>query len=430
MSRARVPRGCVWLLVALASVVPAGESTPQADGATVLPTDVPLLVTNAILVDVERGVVVPDSALLTNGRTIAEIASGVEAVAALTARAPTDARRIDAGGRYLLPGLIDAHVHIPGFRAARRALRSGVTTARSMGTSHFVDVGMRELADTGVVEAPQIVAAGYHVRPQPADGFFLDFPALAPLMEAGVRGPDALRRMAEALISRDVDFIKVNATERAGLPETDPRKPFYDEEELHALVEAAGGAGVPVAAHAHGDAGGRAAVLAGVRSIEHGTYLSEQTLRLMAERGTYLVPTVAVVADLTVPGGDYDDPVLNIRGRHMLPRIRETVANAYRLGVPIVAATDTGYGPDSVLRLSHELIELQAAGLDPIDALRAATTVAAELLGVAETTGRLSIGQDADVIAVERNPLQDVAALQDVLLVISDGRVVLDRLAY
>jgi imidazolonepropionase-like amidohydrolase len=266
------------------------------------------------------------------------------------------------------------------------------------------------------------------VRPRPADGLFQDEPALADLLDTGVHGANAIRRVTAVMLAHDVDVIKVNATERAGLPETDPRKPFYDEYELGALVELASGAGVPVAAHAHGDTGGRAAVLAGVRSVEHGTYLSEETLGLMADRGTYLVPTIAVVADLTVPGGDYDIAALQVRGRHMLPRVREMAAAAHRLGVPIVAATDTGYGSESVLRLSHELIELVGVGLSPLEAMRAATTTAAELLEVADHTGRIVEGLDADLLVLERNPLDDIGAYQDVLLVMNDGRIVLNRL--
>ncbi len=258
---------------------------------------------------------------------------------------PDGMRVIELSGRYLLPGLIDAHVHISSFAAARRALRSGVTTARSMGTSHFADVGLRELQRAGAIESPEIIAAGYHVRPRPADQLFMDVPELTDLLESGVHGEEAMRRLARVMIEHGVNFIKTNATERAGLPETDPRKPFYDETELRALVEEGERAGIPVAAHAHGDTGGRAAVAAGVRSIEHGTYLSDETLDLMVSRGTFLVPTIAVVADLTIPGGDYDNAVLNIRGRHMLPRVRDMAARARARGVRMVAATDTGYGP-------------------------------------------------------------------------------------
>jgi imidazolonepropionase-like amidohydrolase len=203
--------------------------------------------------------------------------------------------------------------------------------------------------------------------------------------------------------------------------------PFYSEAELRAIVEAAAEEDVGVAAHAHGDAGGRAAVLAGVRSIEHGTYLSEETLALMRDRGTWLVPTIAIVRDLTIPGGDYDNAVLNIRGRHMLPRVLETAAAAHRMGVRIAAATDTGYGPGSTTTLAHELLELERVGMSPLEALRAATSDAAELLGVADRTGRIATGLEADLVVFERNPLEDIGVVQDVLLVVSDGVVAVQR---
>ena len=345
-------------------------------------------------------------------------------------KAPDDAHIMDLDGRFLVPGLIDAHVHISNLSDARRALLSGVTTARSMGGSFFTDLGLRELFAHGAFTGPELLAAGYHVRPRPAEGLFLDEPGLADLLETDIRGPTMLRRVARAMLDRNVDFIKVNATERAGLPETDPRKPFFTEIELAALVDEAGSYGVPVAAHAHGDVGGRAAVMAGVKSIEHGTYLREETLRLMLEQHTYLVPTIAVVSDLTLPGGDYDNPVLQVRGKHMLTRIRETAALAHSLGVPIVAATDTGYGPESVLRMSHELIELVDIGLSELDAIRAATTVAAELLGVAGRIGRINPGFEADLLVLERSPLNDIGSYQDVLVVMSDGQVVVDRLEF
>lgn len=380
-----------------------------------------LALVGGTLLDPESGTPVEATVLVENG--------GIAAVGPDLA-IPDGARRIDVSGRWVVPGLIDAHVHVSSLAGARRALLSGVTTARSMGTAHFADIGLRELGRRGAFAGPEILAAGYHVRPRPAEELFLDAPALADLMGIDVRGPEALRRVAAVMLERGVDFIKVNATERAGLPETDPRKPFYTETELRALVDAASAAGTPVAAHAHGDGGGRAAVAAGVRSIEHGTYLSEETLRLMAERGTFLVPTIAVVSDLTVPGGDYDDPVLQVRGRHMLPRVRETAAAAHRLGVPVVAATDTGYGSESVLRLSHELIELVSIGLSELEAIRAATTTAAELLGIEDRTGRLAPGYEADLLVLDRDPLADIGAYQDVLFVMSDGAIALDRLEF
>ena len=358
------------------------------------------------------------------------VADGIIQRIGTSVAAPQGALEYDLSGRFVMPGLIDTHVHIGNSAAARRALLSGVTTARSMGSGFFADVGLRELARQGRIDAPEILAAGYHVLPEAAEGLFIDHPELSDLMETGVHDAEAIRRVARAMISHGVDVIKTNATARAGLPQTDPRQPYFDENLLQVLVEEAAGAGLPVAAHAHGDEGGRAAVLAGVRSIEHGTYLSDETLRLMAERGTYLAPTIAVVRDLTLPGGDYDNPLLELRGRHMLPRVRQMTATAHRLGVRVVAATDTGYGTNGVLRLSHELIELVDVGLSPMEAIRAATAVAAELLRVDDHTGTLVAGYDADFIVMDRNPLDEIGVVQDLLMVVNNGKVVVDRTSW
>lgn len=337
--------------------------------------------------------------------------------------------RIDLDGKYVLPGLIDAHVHVSSPQQLSKALATGITTLRSMGTSHYADVGLATLAAKGVIDAPEILAAGYHVRSQPSRELFIDDPSLADLW-SGVKGPDAYRRVTAANLERGVQWIKITTTERAGLPDTDPRKQTMTLEEVEAVVDEATSRGVSVASHAHGDEGGRAAVLGGVRSIEHGTYLSEETLRLMKERGTYLVPTVAVVQDLMDAGGDYDDPVLQVRGRHMLPRVMETVATARRLGVKIVAATDTGFRPGSTLTLQHDIEALVKCGLSPMEAIRAATSVAAELLHVDDRTGSIQKGLEADLIVVDQNPLENILSLQDVLLIVNDGKVVVDRLSF
>jgi len=379
-----------------------------------------LVLTNANLVDVTTGTIREGVSVLVTGERITGIVEG-------PAPSAPGARTVDLMGRYLAPGLMDAHVHVGSEDQALRALRSGVTTMRSMGASHYADVGIRELQRNGTMEVPELLAAGYHVRPPAAEEFFQDHPELGRLREGGIQGEEAVRAMTRALVSRDVDFVKTNATERAGLPNTDPRKRFYSLEELTAIVETAGEAGVPVAAHAHGDDGGRDAVLAGVRSIEHGTYLSPETLGLMVERGTFLVPTIAIVRDLTIAGGDYDNAVLNIRGRHMLPRVQEMARTAHEMGVKIVAATDTGYGPESTTTLAHELLELVEIGMTPGEALRAATTTAADLFGIADRTGRVEEGLEADLVVLERNPLEDIGVMQDVLMVVSDGRVIVMR---
>lgn len=379
-----------------------------------------LVLVNANIVDVTDGsvregmsVVVADGRIQSIQEGRASGGDGVEVV--------------DVGGMYVAPGLMDAHVHVGSADQARRALESGVTTMRGMGASHYADIGLRDLQRGGHISAPEYLAAGYHVRPPAAEAFFQDHPDLGELYGREIRGEEAVRAMTRAVVSRGVDFVKTNATERAGLPNTDPRKQFYSQDELRAIVDEAAAGGIGVAAHAHGDAGGRAAVLAGVRSIEHGTYLSPETLRLMVEQGTYLVPTIAIVRDLTIPGGDYDNAVLNIRGRHMLPRVQEMARTAHELGVKIVAATDTGYGPDGTTRLAHELLELVEIGMTPLQALQSATTTAADLLGVADRTGRLTEGLEADLIVLERNPLADIGVVQDVLMVVSDGKIIVQR---
>ncbi len=355
--------------------------------------------------------------------------SRIESIATAEATVAAGATVIDLKGYWLLPGFIDAHAHLANLGAARRALVSGVTTARSMGVNHFVDIGMRELNHAGVADLPDVVAAGYHVRPHPAEEIFLDLPKMKDLM-SGVTGEQSVRRMVRAMIDRGVNVIKIMATERAGLPDTDPRKRVFSESELASAVDEARRSGIYVAAHAHGDEGAAAAVRAGVRSIEHGTYLSEQTLALMKERGTYLVPTIATVADLIEPGGDYDNALLSIRGRHMLPRVRETAAKAWKMGVKIIAGSDTGYGPSSIRRMPHEVIELIGIGMPAMEAIKAATAHAAECLGIANRTGSVKPGLEADLIVIERDPLSDINSLQDVLMVINNGKVVVNRLGW
>jgi len=351
----------------------------------------------------------------------------IEGVTAAGIPLPAAATVLDLQGRWMLPGYIDAHAHVSDAAAARRALLSGTTTLRDLGVNHFADIGIRELNHGGVVDMPDIVAAGYHVRPHPADEFFLDFPKLQDLI-AGVEGPENVRRMVRAQAERGVNVIKIMATERAGLPETDPRKRVFSDEELSAAVEEARKQGLGVAAHAHGDLGARAAVLAGVRSIEHGTYLSDATLMLMKEHGTYLVPTIATVLDLIDPEGDYDNPILSMRGKAMLPRVREMTAHAWKIGVKIVAGTDTGYSPQSTRRVPDEIAELVGIGMPPLEAIKAGTSRAAECLGIEKRTGAIRPGLEADLIVVDRNPLDDVNAMRDVLFVMNNGRVFLNRL--
>ncbi len=380
----------------------------------------PLALTNANVVDLRDG-------RARTGITVVLREGKIESLG--TGAAPAGVRTLNVRGRYVLPGLVDAHTHIASFAAALQALESGVTTARSSGVSYYFDVGFRELVKKGALAGPDMVASGYHVRPRVADEAFVSHPALFELM-AGIGTADEVRRMVRANLTEGVDWIKILATERAGTADTDPRKQVYTEAELKAAVDEASAKGVPVQAHAHGEEGALAAVRAGVRSIEHGTYLSDETLRLMKEKGTFYVPTYTIVVDLTEPGGDFDVPALRLRGTHMLPRLRQSVQHAHRLGVKIVTGADTRYDAGSLTRIAGEVATFVELGLTPLEALRSATSVAAEMLGKERSIGAVEQGFEADLIAVEGNPLQDPRVLQDPLLVVSNGRVALNRLEF
>jgi len=399
-----------WLSLAAAlSTTPVAAQLPQPDLALV----------RARVVNVTDGTIRSDVTVLVRRGRIESIGTGP---------APSGVQVIDLAGKYLVPGLIDAHTHLDNLDAARRALETGATTVRSASVGSFRDVALRDLVRGGYLLGPDMVAAGIFVTPEIGEGALADT-GLGPLM-AGVRTPEQLRALVRVNLRHGVDVIKTRGTERAGTATTDPRQQVYNEAELRAVVEEAAKAGVPVEAHAHGDEGGYAAVKAGVRSIEHGTYLSDSTLTLMKEKGTWLVPTFSTLYDLLEPGGDYDNPVTRARAMHMIPRAERTIRRAHALGVKLVTGADADYGPQSITRVSHEVTRLASLGLTPLEALQAATINAAELLGLADRTGRIAPGLEADLIAVEENPLENPVTLQDVLLVVSNGRVALDRLQF
>ncbi len=378
-----------------------------------------LALTHAHVVNVRTGEIARDVTLVARDGRIMSIDAEP---------APAGAQVIDMRGKFLLPGLMDAHTHLDTMAAARRALLSGVTTVRSASVGSFRDVALREMAKGGYIAGPDMLAAGVFVTPALEDTMLAD-PALVGL-GGGVRSAEQLRQVVRVNIAHGVDVIKTRGTERAGTPDTDPREQVYSEDELRVIVEEAAKKNVPVLAHAHGEEGARAAVLAGVRSIEHGTYLSDDTLKLMKEKGTFLVPTFSTLIDLVEPGGDYDNPVVHNRGLFMIPRAKTMIQHARALGVRLVTGTDSSYGPESITRVSHEIANFVEIGLTPLEALQAATITAAELFRIEKKTGALEPGLEADIIAVDENPLENIRAVQDVLLVVSNGRIALNRTVF
>ena len=404
--RIRLTLGLV--LVTVYAVLPAWPQVPAGSQLLVL--------TNANVIDgVSEKPIRQATVIVRDGKIVS--------VATTSPKIPQGATVLDLNGKWLLPGLIDAHVHV-NENQARVALESGITTVRTGNGG----ISVRDQHRAGVATLPDVVASGFQVVKQPGQKFFQEFPQLSD-MKDGVRGPDHMRRIVSALIDSGVDVIKILATERAGLQEADPRRRTFTDEELVAATEAATLGKRAVMAHAHGDEGASGAVRAGVRSIEHGTYLSDATLSLMKARGTFFVPTISVLERYAAMGGPGPQPnaILGDRSRAMLPFLRAVTTKALKMGVRIVAGSDNTYD-DKKYGVQDELIELRRAGLSPMAAIKAATSVAAECLMIQARTGAIRPGLEADLIVVDRDPTADLEALREVLLVLNDGKIAINRL--
>lgn len=341
---------------------------------------------------------------------------------------PDGVETLDVTGKFVLPGFIDAHTHASELSQVRRALESGATTLRSASVGSYRDVAIGRMVAAGHLAGPDYLGAGVFVTPNLGEARLASESLYG--VSDDISSDEELRMLVRVNAENGVRAVKTRATERAGLPDTDPRKQVFSEGQLRAIVEEATALGIPVLCHAHGDEGARAAVLAGVASIEHGTFLTRDTLELMAERGTALVPTYTTLVDLDEPGGDYDHPVLTLRADFMVPRMEQTMRMARELGVRLITGSDTSYGPESVSRVGVEVANFVKVGLSPIEAIRGATLYSAELLGIADDTGVIEPGKEADLIVVVEDPLENIAAIQDVVAVVSNGRLAVNRLPF
>jgi imidazolonepropionase-like amidohydrolase len=291
-----------------------------------------------------------------------------------------------------------------------------------MQVEYFADVGLRELHRQGLVDIPDILAGGYQIRPDMFPGFFLDFPLLASLMPK-YSGSENVRKVVRANLSRGVDHIKILATPRS---RDNMLARTFSDEELEAIVAEARSAGKRVSAHAHGDEGIAAAARAGVQTIEHGTFATDDTLRLIKARGTCIVATIS----------QYDakswDMTADVRERYQKQRdaARSMIARAYRMGVSIVGATDFDYGEEKTdLTVAREATELASSGLSVAQTIKSITSRAAECLDIANRVGAIRQGLEADLVVLAHNPLDDIRALKDVQIVISNGKVAINRAA-
>jgi imidazolonepropionase-like amidohydrolase len=402
----------------------------------------PVHVRGARLLDVDKGELIEPGELLVEGERI---------VAVTPSAVPDDAVVIDVGDVTLLPGLMDMEVNLllggpdhrsplnavqddPAVRTlravanARRTLRAGFTTVRNLGLfvqtgGLLLDVALRKAIDLGWIDGPRVVPAGHAITPT---GGHLDptmFQAFAPhvmplSVEEGIaNGVDEVRKAVRYQIKHGAQVIKVCASGGV-MSHTGPAgAQQYSDEELRAIADEAHRAGLKVAAHAHGDDGIRAAIEAGIDCIEHGSLMSDETLDLMIERGTFLVATTYLADGMDV---SHAAPELQAKAAEVFPRARETIRKAVERGARLACGTDAPAIPHG--RNAKELLALVDRGMTPLQAIRAATTVSADLID-AHDRGRLEPGLLADVVGVPGDPLTDIGVTEDVRFVMKGGRV-------
>lgn len=344
-------------------------------------------------------------------------------------------RRIDLRGAWVLPGLIDAHVHLYDIQSAQRILADGITTARSMFATGYQDVGLKALYSRGNKDLPQILASGFPVVAHPntfrpdISGLFLDNPDLDDLRLLDRIGVDGARRIVDDNAKRHVDWVKLFANGRAGVLSADPNSRDLNDEELEAAVKEATALGIPAAVHGFSDDGVSAAVRAGVRTVEHGSLITEPTIRLMREHGVCLTPTLSVIYAYLNPGANAspEDKALAARMQTMFAGSRQAITIAKRLGVTIIAGTDTVYESEEDRTVIDEILRLADAGLSPAEALDAATVKSATCLGIDRQKGSVRTGLDADLVVYQSDPTKDLRVLRNPLMVITRGSIYLDR---
>jgi len=369
------------------------------------------------------------------------------------ANVPADAEVIDLGDATLLPGFIDAHTHltmmyredytkamldslqkpIPEMALdasvnARVTLMAGFTTVRDVGSSHYLDAGLRNAINRGVVPGPRMLVAVHAIG---ATGGHCDetgFREGALGKESGpedgvVNGADEARRAVRLAHKYGATVIKTCATGGVLSLADAVDTPQLTQAELDALVDEAHALRLKTAAHAHGAEGAKRAIRAGIDSIEHGSFLDDEDLNLMKQKGTYYVPTLMAVQGLTeqIQKGVAIPPSIRPKAEAAIAAIHQTFQRAIAKGVKIGLGTDAAVYPHG--RNAEEFHQMVDLGMKPIAALKAGTSADADLLGLSDKIGTLESGKLADVVAVPGNPLENIRETEHVFFVMKEGKI-------
>ncbi len=407
------------------------------------PKPPPLVVVKAAhLVDSVGGTVRDNVAVVIEGDKIKSVGPAAD----FTASLPPDAKVIDLGNATILPGLIDCHTHLsmnPGnyyenaFRRspidaamvapvyARRTLEAGFTTVRDVGAAEFIDLSLRKAINAGNVVGPRMLCCGVPLSATGGhgdlNGFspFLSIDKVAPLI---ADGPEAVRKTIRTNVKYGADWIKVLASAGVLSEEESVGRPQYTEEELKAAVDEAALWGRKVAAHAHGTEAIKMAVRAGIASIEHCSLVDDEGIQLMKERGTWLVPTIYCNDYVLSEYGKLGYPQKILDKAKLVDKQRiETFRKAVQAGVHVAFGTDAGVYPHG--QNGREFKYMVQRGMTSMQAIQAATSGAADLIGWKAKVGQLAPGYFADLIAVSGDPVADISVLENVPFVVKGGVV-------
>jgi imidazolonepropionase-like amidohydrolase len=421
----------------------------------------PALLPSAAAAEARAGVVVLRAARLFDGRGDAALREAVVVVEGGTIKAvgsgltpPRGARVIDLGDVTLLPGFIDAHTHVTGessdnwlsdtvgslrrgvaesaIRAtefARRTLTAGFTTVRDVGGNEFVDVALRNAVRSGSVPGPRMLVAVNSLGARGGHCDLTGYPYQLFGPEPGVAqgiaaGADAFRDAVRFQVKYGADVIKVCATGGVLSLTDEVDTPQITQDEMNAIVDEAHRLRKRAAAHAHGAEGAKVAIRAGIDSIEHGSFLDDEALRMMKERGTYLVPTLLAGEYVAGKAAErHYPPEIAAKAKAAVNARSAMFRRALQMGIKVAFGTDSAVSPHG--RNAEEFSLLVAHGMTPAAALRT-SSAAATLLGLEKSLGTLEAGKEADVIAVSGDPLADIKATERVVFVMRGGTVYRD----